>query len=611
MAEPLAYEISAYELAAQWRAGDRPWSRQDLADELRRRLIREKTRRELQVYYYRIGYTLAFPLPLSQRPESASFPLGIAQIKYPWIIWLTWELDERWRVLHAAWRLLGDEEAGQLLRRELGSLAWDHYREYGDSVGLPTGHLAGVFSLVLRDPQGWWEEELGAVQAQAQKLLENDLQPWFEKTWADDRPITSARLHNYVLILFRAAELARVLGHPLVERLDRRAEEVFRAWCQARQAPQYHSEGTAYDGFLLDAVVDWLAALPSEKKQELLRLGQDPLVAFCRQAVALTVPGRVDLQAPLGDVEPQMLFWATVLARIALWYDVPEAGWLLRRIQLSRLRAAALAQLLQQADFFDRPFPNPSWLAGEQLASVTLRSGWRASDVLVAVGLPRCAMGHLHPDAGHVIIAWQGRCWITDPGYQQYRPGEERTYSLGPESHNLPVIGGIAPTKLAGQLLEMSATDRLQEAVIDMTQAYAKLPEGARVVRRIRLALAETSYRVQVTDTLEGFRIGTEVQYHWLGGHYLAWAFRSGWARLSDGERTLWIGFSAGPIQAQWLDRHPGSRGPLTLKVRAALGESPAQLVWTFLLEEQVGWTPPDSRLEGFEQGVGAGRRGN
>jgi hypothetical protein len=588
---PLAYETSAYELAPQWRAGNKRWSPPELVGELRRRAEWEKSRRELNVYYYRIGYTLAFPLPLSSRPDSKQFPAGIREIQYPWLTWLSWELDERWRILLAAWQFLQDNRAKVLLEKELTSLAWENYRGDGNVVGLPTGHLAGVFATVLSQADIWTDGHHTALVRTAIQLLDDDIAPWFEKTWADNKPITSPRLHNYVLILFRAAQLARVVNHPLAERLDRRAEDVFRAWCEARKPPTYHSEGIAYDGFLLDSVTEWLEGLPPQKKAELLEVGREPLTAFCRQAIALTLPGRGDLQAPLGDVEPEMTFWATALARVGVWYQLAEAGWLLQRFPLSRLRSAGLVELLRHQRFFEQPFPEPPAAPAEQLASVTLRTGFQRDDVLVAISLPRCQMGHLHADAGHVVIGWAGRFWITDPGYQQYRPGEERNYTIGPQAHNLPVIGGISASRRGGKLRELTAQAGLQRAVVDITEAYEKLPPGSQIHREVSLRQEAGGTIIIVQDSFVGLPAGTEIEYHWLGGQHLAWYFAGDQARLSDGNRSLWIAFSGSPIQATQLDRHPGSRGPLALRVESSL-EGTTEITWKFVLYPSIVWQP-------------------
>ena len=598
---PLAYDVSAWELAPHLRtAAGRCWTLDEARAELAERVAAEKQRRELTVYYYRIGHTLAFPLPLTQRLREDQLPPGISGIRYPWATWLSWELEQRWRILHAGWRHLDDAEAGGLLQRELAGLAtWEDFLAAPrGGVSLVTGHLAAGLALGLADASGWDPKLRDQALAAARSLVERDVQPWFRQTWPEGQPLTPARLHNIPTIaLMRGAQLARVVDSPLLESLDARAREALQAWWMFRKGEARHTEGTAYDGFLADSMTEWLAGLPD--RDALLPAGREAFCGLAREWIQLTLPGRTDLHAPLGDVEPEMPFWANVLLRLASWYELKEAGWLLRRFPLPRLPAAALAAVPDHASFLGQDFSAPAIGPCEQLASVSLRTGWERHDLLVAVGLPRCNMGHLHTDGGHVILGWQGRFWITDPGYQQYRPGAEREYTLGPRAHNAPVIGGAAQNRRAARLLSLGTDDAgRQYAAIDLTGSYAGLPPGASVRRDVWLVPGEAPM-VVVRDTLAGLPPETTVQTHWLGGAYLAWAFPDGWARLSDGERALWIGTASGTLEAARLGLHPGSRGPLALEHQAALPDGKGTRWWVFRGDTSVGWESPTLTIEG------------
>ncbi len=251
-----------------------------------------------------------------------------------------------------------------------------------------------------------------------------------------------------MIALVRSAQLARVIGSPRQAALEEKARAVFLAWSRFRTGDAHHTEGSAYDGYLMDSITEWLAGLPD--RAELLRESRDAFRSLADQWMHLTLPGRFDLQAPLGDVEPEMTFWATVLVRLAAWYDWRDADWFLRRFPPQRLRAAALVSA------FGHKFPSapnaPATGPREHPHALSLRTGWDTPDLLAVVGLSRCAMGHLQADGGQIILGWQGRFWITDPGYQQYRPGEERTYTLGLQAHNGPVIGGKAQTRRAARV---------------------------------------------------------------------------------------------------------------------------------------------------------------
>src|SRR5690606_20324086 len=135
-------------------------------------------------------------------------------------------------------------------------------------------------------------------------------------------------------------------------------------------------------------------------------------------------------------------------------------AWLLLRVPLSRLPVAAIATARERKEIFISGLIAPTTTLREHPGSISLRTGWSAHDVAIVLSIPRSAMSHLHHDCGHIVLGWQRRFWITDPGYQQYRPGEERNYTIGVKAHNCPVIDGQAQKVSAGRLLGMD-TDEL------------------------------------------------------------------------------------------------------------------------------------------------------
>ncbi len=409
----LAYDTSAYELSPALNAAAGPWSPAEAAKEIDARAATELGRKELLVDYYRIGMPLAFPLPVDRRYRAAELPAGISTITYPWLIWQIWALEERWRILHAAWRLHRNATAGTCLQAELAALRrWDCFQETTNEVGLVTGHIAGVLALALEEESGWDVAKLADARAAADALLERDVAPWFPRQWPPGEPLTQLRLHNIpVIALVRAAQLARIRGHALASALETQAIAVLEAWVRFR-TELHHTEGTSYDGYLMDSLTGWLAQLP--QRDTLLAPARTALRSLADQWMALTLPGRLDLHAPLGDTEPQMPFWMNALQRLARWYGWPDVAWFLARVPLRRVPAALLTEI------GDAPLAAEALSAGsrEVANAVTYRTGWTRLDHSVVISLPRVPLHHLHPDAGHVIIGWNGRFWITDPGYQ-------------------------------------------------------------------------------------------------------------------------------------------------------------------------------------------------
>jgi hypothetical protein len=594
---PLVYSPSAYELAPSLQRPCSPWTEQELKKALLDRLAVEKKRTQMDVNYYRIGYTLSFPLPLVRRPDLQELPVPIPKMTYPWLIWLSWDLEERWRLLHAGWRQFGDREAGLLLQHELAALSqWDHFAEVDGNVGLLTGHLAAGLSLALKDGSGWDAEALRQTRGAAEALIERDVWPWFKGHWSKPTLEPEDLINIPVIALVRAAQLARVIDSPRKEALETQACQVLRAWYKFRLGPRHHTEGTAYDGYLMDSITEWMADLPAGSG--LLQEGREPFRSLGEQWLYLTLPGRADLHAPLGDVEPEMTFWANALVRLAGWYEWPDAAWLLRRTPLSRLRAGALTAAFEQSSFGKLQSTTPASGPQEVANALTLRTGWHATDLLAVLALSRSQMHHLHSDSGQLILGWQGRFWITDPGYQQYRPGEERDYTLGLQAHNAPVLGGAVQRERAARLALLETDSRgWQHARADLSQCYRGLAPGARVQRDLWLLSAPARVAV-ARDTLAGLGKSVDVTTSWQLGAQLALTFQKGWLRLSDGERTLWMGTFPGQIEASELSRHPGSRGTLTLTCKASLPDGIGARWWVFWCEPNTRWLPPSITVE-------------
>lgn len=596
------YDPSAPELMLPLPPGLREWTPKDIETEIRARVDFERHRHELAVYYYRIGYTIAYPLPLTSSPRMDDLPAGIRGITYPWYTWLSWALEERWRLLHAAWRRFGDREAGALLQSELAALAgWDQFCESAGNASLSTAHIAGCLAHALSVREGWSADLFGKARSAAETMLEREVWPWFQREWPDGRELAARDLGNIrVIILTRSAQLARAIGSPRAVAMEARARDALRAWYRYRLGQPPHNEASAYDGFLMDSLTEWLGGLPG--REALLAEGRAAFSSLSNQWIQLTLPGRVDVQAPLGDVEPEMPFWTTALARLAEWYGWPDSGWLVRRLPVSRLQAAGLVEALEHADSLkgdDHP-PKPG--SYEHPHAVTLRTGWDTADILAALGLTRSETGHLHTDAGQIVLGWQNRFWITDPGYQQYRPGSERDFSVGVQAHNAPVISGKTQTRRVPRLISLAGlSGGVQRAVIDLSACYEALPPGASVEREVRL-LPGAEPLVIVRDRLQGVGRGAEVQTSWQGGTHLAWAFRHGWARLSDGARALWLGAFPGKVAASGLDRHEGSRGPLTLRDSTTLADGSGERFWVFACDSGGAWEPPAGKCQAIIQ---------
>ena len=573
MHEKLPYDPGAYELTAP-----APITREE---ELGRRARYEKCRKELDVYYYRIGYTLAFPLPLRDMPMD--LPAAIPGIpNYPWGIWMSWELRERWYTLYAAWRGQGDEPSGLLLQQELAALdTWHTFAEL-PPADLCTGHLAACLADLLKNRADWDGNRYDRAVRAANRLIDRNIRPWFEKTWQSKTTLKPQDLHNIpCIILFGAALLARTIAHPLAPVFDEKARTVLDTWCTERLSPTPYTEGTAYDGFFLDAATQWVAGHP--EKDLLIRECRDAFVTAADAWLYLTLPGRSDLHAPLADTEPEMPFWMNAAALFADWYG-GDIQWLLSHISPSRMPARLLGGIFDPLRLPETA-PKPSRNADALVSAVVLRDGWEPGDCMVAASCTRIEHGHLHYDNGSLVIGRDGRFFITDPGYQQYRQDEERLFTIGRDAHNCPVIDTTAQTRRRACTTELSEDGGLQTVCLRLTDCYENIPGLLDVFRRFWLVSGERP-AVVVCDTIRMNRDRTEISYAWHGGTNLAWAFSDGMARLSNEKYALWIAAGGEIITADALTRHAGSRGPLTLLYKTFVTRNNPHIWWVFAFDD-------------------------
>lgn len=565
----LRYDTAAWELLPN---GPRPadqWTVVDVEAEIRKRGADALAADELLVDYYRIGYRLSFPLPVATRP--AQWPQAVNGVPtYPWLIWLAWALEERWRALDNLDQV--KRQPTGLVHRELAALdGWSSYDADSPGPGLVTATLANVIADHLEEPADCPEQ--AAMTRIAGRMLDESFVPAF----VDEAPPADLRLvQNIRLItLVNAARLAYVLDHPAAEMLQDRATHTISTWLGMRQSG--YSEGVGYDGYVAYHLLPWIATtLDTAQRRPYL----DEIRRSCVSWAMSTLPGRPELQAPLGDTEPEMSFWLAVLVKVAAEHDEAALASWCRQVPLYALPSTGLTAALRLTQTQECDLPSAGVF--RQPGRVVLRSGDWSAGTVVVIGTAAMPVGHLHYDGGHVVIGWEGRFWITDPGYQQYRSGTERDYTLDAAAHNAPVINGQPQNLRATRLVELEQN----HLALDLSGCYAEISPGASVRRDVWLQ----DDQVIVRDQLGGIPASATVSWHWLIGTGFYLGFREGWARLTDAQHTLWFGSGDADLHAGQLDRHPGSRGPLTL---SAHGSGPQTKWWYFATDSQNTWTTP------------------
>jgi hypothetical protein len=541
-------------------------SQETVEAEIRSRAQEYLSLQQLVVDYYRIGRRLAFQIPATGFTEPELEVPGIPD--YPWEIWFSWELEERINCLgwNAQW--LNDHRSATEAAHELRALAaWGNWTP-NHRLDLCLGHLSRTLWQAYSH-WTWMEPSLrDSIGAALNRLAAQSL-PWGSSKYgsldvirkAETGPEAHTQVHNIPFIGLIGAALAANARHTAeAPYFNERIQGLLALLFQLRKGG--YSEGVAYDGYLLDFLTCWLESLPLASRQKLLK--EHDFRSFFQESVALAAPGELVQVAEIADVEPlHMPFHISAQARLEQWQPERARAWYLRRCRLPVLRADTLAILKSQSARLVAEEEVPAAGILDAIYATVLREGWKSDDLAVAVATSNSPAGHIHNDSGSITIGTSGRWLVADPGYQQYMPGEEREFTLGPLAHNAPVLNGYAQEVKASRLISRgSDTNGALYLKLDLAHCY---PAELSVNRVIRTVWFTRNRFVVIADQVDGEKIKT-VAYSWHGITQAAWRIQEGWAMLYSGSTTLWFTSPSLPLSEQQLIRLPGSRGQLTLK---------------------------------------------
>lgn len=554
--------------------------------ELRRRADHYLQQKYLVVDYYRIRRRLAYPLPV-QCMHIPHVPIpGIEN--YPWATWMTWELEERVNSLGWTAQLLKDETAREAVSIDLINLAkWPQYQQY-PTPDLSLGHAARILANAFRQWQ--W------LSAETHEAMKNALQRIVETSG----PLVDDRLkeyHDHHEILQSESVMSLVANIPLIgaigvalaaNAIDDPRKSTFNHYIMISLQALFAlretglAEGVAYDGYVLDFMMDWLAFLPDADKSTYLDHPQ--FTRYLDESLWMGTPGDVAQVAELGDVESkEMPFHISAQAKAFAMQPLPERAWYLDQCRFDLMRADALAALHSSAEKILLLQQQPKAQAKDAHYAIVLRGGWEPDDVAVAMANSNSPMGHVHCDNGSVTISTRGKWFIQTPGYQQYLANSEREFTLGASSRNTPTINGQTQTRKLAKLISLTTEDQTQTTEIDISKCYPEELKLKNVSRKVRLI---ENQLVVVEDTIAGESLN-EISYFWHGHPDAAWWVEDNWARLYMDGKTLWIHSPQVNLEESQLHRLRGSRGQLTLTSKVLLAETSQKVIrWVFLLSD-------------------------
>ena len=437
--------------AIEIKPNDISYDSSDYLKELKKRLDIEKDRKEIIVNYYRIRKKYVFSLPVENGWDK-DLPVIVENIKpYPYAIWLLWTLRERWDTLYSGYVMNNDEESRRMLESEIiKAFAWDKFA-IGRNAYLGTAHFAMCVSRYYLN-NVFKADSKTIIRQLSKEFLDKHFLEWLREYEQTDENNKVTLLHNIQVILaFSGLSLARCIRYEHCDEILEVVKKIARAYKGSREGEMPFTEMAAYDSFTLDAITEYISMF---SKEECVKDYSDELNDAFNSITDTMVPGRCDILAPMGDVEEEMQFHSYVIYRLSKWLNKDYGMSLLRKINPARLPSLLLMDAIKEETNKTEVVYGP--LTRKNAGTVVMRTGYSKDDILVCLSVAKWNEGHVHFDSGSFIFAHQGEIPVSDPGYQQYIKGEERTFTIGKYSHNAPIINGNAQTKRLAEIVELS-----------------------------------------------------------------------------------------------------------------------------------------------------------
>jgi hypothetical protein len=570
--------------------------------ELRARADSFLPQTRLFVDYYRIRRKFSYPLPVRdyKNLNTPIFPkAAMDESHYPWSVWLIWNLEERIFSLGWAGEWMKNKNYREKVSEDIEALAeWTKFRQLSHP-DLLMGHCGRILSIAYFSWKWLSPVIRKKIEAGMRRLLQDAL-PLIAERFG---PVKSREeilaavskdknakqyFHNIPLIgTIGAALAANVLKDPIQHELDDRLMQSFLAMFDYRK--QGFTEAVSYDGYVLDLIADWITFLPSKLREPIL--SHPEMKRLLEETYMVGAPGDILNIAELSDVEPrQMTFQVSAIAKLANIQNSKEALWYLKQCRLDWMRSDGLAAARNLR--FSK-VNEPSSGALDAHYAVVLRTGWKSSDIAVAMSSTTSVMHHMHFDNGNVVIGTEGNWFLTEPGYQQYMETSEREFTLGPKAHNAPVINQKIQSSKSCKVWALSSKKDLSFAEVDLTSCYPSDMELTSVRRKIWLYGKEKT--VVVRDQITGKNV-RQLAYAWHGNPDAGWWVEDHCAVIELKGKKLWICSPQVKLSFSQINRLKGSRGHLTLSVE--LESPPTEVWWIFAFDKKPEVSLSGSKLK-------------
>jgi len=413
-----------------------------------------------------VAYPLKQPAPLPN-PEG--------YVDYPFWTMYSRRLEERLITLSLMYSLTGQTRFADKARAILLDLAqyerWYEFPYRGAEGNLSNAHFTlGVATAYDTLYAALSEAERAAIR---QAILEKGLRPM---------AIDFANVDQHNIIV--AKQVAMMIGalaiadeEPAALKYIEQTYDYMKKYLDAR-VDSDETEGLMYNNIAAKHLAQ--AAVALKKSTGDASLIQHPFLTEVvpEQFFYFQAAGRQATFANLSDCHPK-LDLSYIMSLLAENASNGAAMWYIQQYEANKqsvlLNISKGTEAVEPERYFagrlSKVFPRIGWAA--------LRTGWREKDHLIAFTSSPSARGHNHLDQNHFIVNVAGEWLVTDPGYQDYRPGPKNVFTDGSVGHNVLMVNGVGQTVRGGGKIVAWHTSPAFSAVRgDATASYGGAIQG-------------------------------------------------------------------------------------------------------------------------------------
>ncbi|MBE6550700.1 MAG: DUF4962 domain-containing protein [Ruminococcaceae bacterium] len=452
------------------------------------------------------GYKVTYELPLEMPGYRKNPPTYLAGGQYPYWTAMGSNIKARLQTLSLAYLLTGNEKySRRAIDWCLWLSEWKSWSDptYGNGTGcLDSGYITfGVCTVYDTLYDVMTEKERDTIKkAIYERSLKAHLTTWNTTTDHNVQMVQTAALGTAGALL---------LGeYPEAGEAINRAIEYFKIFLDRRMYSGNH-EGNMYTSLSMEymmVAVDHIARVTGDPT-----VMEHPYMSeFLFEWMIAGGDNKTGSFADIGDASTSTGFFITASV-LNTHMKNGYAGYFLK---LQKDYGAYFEGLVYRVD--DPVVTVP----GDELQSVylkevgwgSMRTGWNADDTLLVFTASTSTMGHNHPDNNSFLINSNGVWVASDPGYQDYSPGDNRDYTLFDGHSTIYVDGESQVSTGNGEIDERMTSSFFTHMTGDASYNYTNgISEFLRDF--ILVNHKEAPYFI-VRDNIRGIE-GEEHEYTW------------------------------------------------------------------------------------------------